>query len=162
MFRLRKTVGISCAACLCLVLAGCGGDTIEKSPTSPVSGKVTLDGEPLVNVTVTFVPSGGGKIATGKTDSDGMYTLTPYEEGDGAIPGSCKIWISGALPTAALDAEKKRMMDETGIDKFDEDTDTANGPSVVPLKFTKVDTSGLTATVSESDNTIPLELGSGG
>ena len=41
-------------AILCLTAAGCGGDKLP--PLGKVTGTITLDGEPLPNARVTFIP----------------------------------------------------------------------------------------------------------
>lgn len=73
-----------------LLIVGCGGPGIE---TVPVSGVVTLDGQPVPNVLVTFQPVARGAAesssspgSNGTTDSEGRYELkTP--DGSGAIVG---------------------------------------------------------------------------
>ena len=52
-----------------VLLAGCGGGL------APVSGTVTLDGEPVAGAKVTFLPAGPGIPATGTTDATGRYEL---------------------------------------------------------------------------------------
>lgn len=68
-------------------LSGCGGGGYVS-----VSGLVTLDGEPLPEATVSFVPDGGGEIATGVTDEDGRFSLTSNRD-TGAKPGVYKVTI---------------------------------------------------------------------
>ncbi len=86
-----------------LVFSGCGGDDV---PTAPVSGRVTMDGKPLANVSVTFQPAveskntGGGSF--GKTDADGRYTLEFVASGDsGAVVGQHRVSISTPPPPEA-------------------------------------------------------------
>jgi len=71
------------------VLQGCGPANPEG--TVPVSGKVTVDGEPMEGITISFVPTADdGMSAYGLTLADGSYKLTtggaPF--GTGAMPGS--------------------------------------------------------------------------
>ncbi len=56
----------------CLAFAGCGGG--DRPPLGCVTGTVTLDGEPLVGVIVTFKPE-IGRPAVGTTDAVGKYRL---------------------------------------------------------------------------------------
>lgn len=85
------------AAC-CLVTAGCGlgGPSYE---VAPVSGKVTLGGQPVANVLVTFQPTGGGESpgpgSSGKTGADGAFTLNliAAESKPGAVVGSHKVTL---------------------------------------------------------------------
>jgi hypothetical protein len=57
-----------------LLAAGCGGSRIV-----PVSGRVTVGNRPVVNATVVFQPlseaKNPGPGSTGKTDSNGRFTL---------------------------------------------------------------------------------------
>jgi hypothetical protein len=83
---------------LLLALQGCGGRSY-----APVSGTVTLDGKPVPNAVVTFVPlpepgsHDAGDSASGKTNEKGEYTLktyTPKGWRDGAQVGKHKVSIS--------------------------------------------------------------------
>jgi len=75
---------------LLVAAAGCGG-----SGFVPVSGKVTYsDGSPLTKGRVNFQSETSN--AFGVIGTDGSYTLTSVEEGDGAPPGTYKVYITGA------------------------------------------------------------------
>jgi hypothetical protein len=77
--------------------AGCGGDPIG---ALPVSGRVTVDGQPLHagGGTVTFVPDkDNGNTATvvpsGPLDADGNYTLYYAPGKPGAPPGRYRVQV---------------------------------------------------------------------
>jgi hypothetical protein len=78
---------------LTLVL-GCGGGA---APV-PVSGKVTLNGDPADHCTVTFYPMGDtqGTGGGGVTDSTGKYEARS-KGGNGLPPGEYKVTISRRL-----------------------------------------------------------------
>jgi hypothetical protein len=82
---------------LCLVVPGCGGG--DPSLVA-VSGIVTLNGQPLKDATVEFVPKEGwGSL--GKTDESGRYELLYRARKKGAIAGSHKVRITtGIEPNA--------------------------------------------------------------
>jgi hypothetical protein len=94
---------------LTLLSAGCGG-----RPVGLVSGKVTLDGQPLANATVNFQPSGSalnaGVGSYGRTDAKGEYTLNLIDgSGSGAIIGPHRVMIraiSDAKTAPGKDPEK--------------------------------------------------------
>ena len=81
----------------------------------PVSGKVTLDGQPLVGANITFQPitdkaatanSASGSFA--KTDAEGKFTLeliTP--EQPGALVGKHRVTIATAVFAEAADDDLK-------------------------------------------------------
>jgi arylsulfatase A-like enzyme len=58
----------------------------------PVTGIITLDGQPLAGAHVVFFPS-SGRPAVGVTDDSGRFTLSTYEETDGALPGRHNVAI---------------------------------------------------------------------
>ncbi len=90
-----------------MLVTGCGGGRFA---TAPVSGQVTVDGEPVANVLVTFTPIGSaaelGPGSTGRTDASGRYTLE-LVGGDraGAQPGRHRV-------TLAIRDEASFAMDE--------------------------------------------------
>jgi hypothetical protein len=71
-------------------LAGCGGKGYD---TVPVSGRVTLDGEPLADVGIMFVPLAKdrdnpniGPGSLGRTGVDGRFVLQTVHGENGAVP----------------------------------------------------------------------------
>jgi hypothetical protein len=82
-------------------LAGCSSQPYK---VAPVSGKVTLNGEPLAHAAVVFAPVATGDdhfpgpTAGGLTDSEGRYTLeitTPSgKKINGAVVGKHKVRIT--------------------------------------------------------------------
>ena len=79
MLRLIGTMVVGWAV---LTTLGCGSKT--SLDTVPVTGIVKLDGTAVEGATVTFVPGGGGKAASGTTDATGRYNLTTQDPDDGA------------------------------------------------------------------------------
>jgi len=99
--RLKSANSFSLLAlplCLLTVQLGC-----SKSPydLAPVTGKVTVDGQPLPDGQVMFAPratSGNakaGKPAFGNLQPDGTFSLSTYAEGDGAVVGEHLITLYG-------------------------------------------------------------------
>jgi hypothetical protein len=91
-------------AVLALLLAGCQGLKVP-----PVQGRVRLDGRPLPNATVQFVPvTGAGDqvprpSSVGTTDEEGRYSLVldNRSKTPGAVVGKHKVIILlGARPAA--------------------------------------------------------------
>lgn len=72
-------------------LVGCMG---SGNPVGKVSGKVTLNGEPVSQASVMFEPVDGGRSSFGMTDADGMYQLTYMQENDGALVGQHTVRIT--------------------------------------------------------------------
>jgi len=80
-------------------LVGCGSEGFE---LVPVSGTVTLDGQPLAGASVSFQPTGGGATpgpgSSAVTDASGKFQLKTSEatQRTGAVAGSHAVRISAA------------------------------------------------------------------
>lgn len=93
---------------LCLAFSGCGKSGPE---TVPVRGKVTFGGGPCpANGAVSFapreVPEGLPRRPTSASfDTDGAFTVTSFDEGDGLVPGRYRVHIEcwKVLPQATTD-----------------------------------------------------------
>jgi hypothetical protein len=112
---------------------GCGGSGLN----SQVTGKVTLDSQPLTKGTVTFAPKGAeGRIAYGEIDGSGNYTLKTNNEA-GVMAGEYDV-------TARA----------TGVAPKDD----VPPPLLTPEKYGDKATSGWTFTVKPGANTINLDM----
>jgi hypothetical protein len=79
-------------AITCASLAGCGSG-IE---LGTVTGKVTLNGEPVEGASVEFQPVESGSPSYGTTDAWGEYRLMYTADKAGAIPGEHIVRIHAA------------------------------------------------------------------
>jgi hypothetical protein len=135
-----KRYGMSIVAVLGLTPLACG-------PSGPkmasVYGKVTYQGKPVTQGTVTFQASGtGGRNATGLIDSQGNYTLQTENPGDGALLGDYIVTIY---------AHDEPVLDYT--------PKTPIRPKLlVPAKYEKPESSGLKATIHGGSNPIDFDL----
>ena len=138
------------------LLMGCGPDYPD---CVPVSGKVTFEGEPVTQGTITFYPD-GGRAAMGEIQPDGTYVLTTFEPGDGAVPGRHTVTIkstevSGApAPTSFEEELAMGQGDAAGA---------AFAPAdqirwLVPESFSRRETSGLEAEVTRDAGSIDFAL----
>ncbi|MCR4411810.1 MAG: hypothetical protein NUV77_05210 [Thermoguttaceae bacterium] len=157
--RFEGTLWCILALVACVALGGCGPST---PATVPVSGTVTLDGQPLEGAAVSFVPIGQGRPATGQTDSSGKFTLTSFQPGDGAPAGKYKVGVSKldkpadakGGPAAAGAAPEGTRLSGPPVAKGPE----APPKSLVPPKYVNPDTSGLTVEVKSGMEPVKLEL----
>ena len=95
--------------CYVLLIALCCGCSGSEFTFAPVSGTVTLDGEPLVGADLVFAPlqSGDsinvGPASIGKTDEAGKYQLTSIRGNEGAIVTKHRVSIAiKGISTAEL------------------------------------------------------------
>ncbi len=98
-----------------LPLAGCGdsGADYSKVELLAVSGKVTLDGQPLADAVVTF-DSPDGQFAYGLTDAGGGYSLRLDTEKSGCTPGPKTVRISTTRKIIGLNATESDVSAEVG------------------------------------------------
>jgi hypothetical protein len=117
---------------LCLsMLTGCGDDRPSRVP---VSGKVTIDGQPVTSGSVSFQPQ-LGRVAGGQLDEQGRFTLTTFDKGDGCVPGKHAVTVHS--------------------------TEQLNGNTIrwnVPKKYKNKSTSGLEVTVDGPTDNLEIEL----
>ena len=116
-----------------LLVSGCG-DTVDLPHCAPVSGRVTLEGQPIGLGEILTYPQGGTRTKNGAGRiRDGEYFLSTYEIEDGGIHGVHKVIMTNY-------------------------EDTTGGPRI-PLIFTRLDTTPLEITVIPGeDNRIDIEL----
>src|SRR5262245_13856277 len=89
MYRPPRCCSGAVALALLIAGPGCGGNLVK------VKGVVTLDGKPVKDAVVLFERDGAeSRPATGRTDSDGVFTLSTYKPGDGVRPGDYKVAIT--------------------------------------------------------------------
>jgi hypothetical protein len=126
---------------------GCGGS--GQKPTARVKGKVTFNGQPVTggNITLSPVVVGSnepGKSATGSIGTDGTFTLTTYQQNDGAIIGKHRVTFSA--PVSAT---------EPGEGHTDEAA-AAAAAQVIPYIGLQPKTSEVE--VKAGDNSLDIEL----
>jgi hypothetical protein len=142
-------------ACLAI---GCPKSGPARPKTYPVTGKVTLNGEAVEGATVSF--QAAKNSASGTTDANGIYKLTTFAAGDGAVPGQYKVAITkfegGAPSGGAAAGSSGSASGELPADyKAPEEggAQPAAPKNVLPSKYADANASGLTATVTEGQNT---------
>lgn len=120
---------------LIAVLAfGCGAEV----ELGDVEGTVTMDGKPLPDATIRFVPVNGGRSALGRTDENGHYKMEYSATASGALVGPVRVEITTAEEVADA-AGRSRMKPET-----------------VPAKYNTA--SELKVDVGSSDNKFDFDL----
>lgn len=141
---LSRPVAAACAALLAsAAVVGCGGSGLK---LVPVSGEVTLDGQPVADAAVVFTPLQGGPPASATTDAQGRYQLATNNQ-PGAVPGEHRVTIT-----------KQTMHGIT--------PDGMPGPGGiriewhVPERYSRAETSVLTATVGADKREFPFALSS--
>jgi hypothetical protein len=108
----RVPCGLLAAVLTVLCLTGCGSS--DDVTLVPVSGTITLDGQPLAGATVSFQPvSNQTKPGPGSgavTDAEGKYALKTSEANSraGAVVGSHLVRFTGVQDQRADDDDTQR------------------------------------------------------
>lgn len=160
-----------------VLAAGIGCSKGVSLKTVPVSGKVTLDDQPLAGATVMFVAEAPAGAITPPaspvaiTGADGTYKLSTMASGsqvvEGAPPGTYKVTItkkSGSVNPGAgtenmtpeqnrqkmstISPEEAMKMSMTATSQAGPQSGTPK--SEIPERYSRADDSGFTATVGAS------------
>lgn len=108
MYIHMKLLGVTTAAAA-LFVCGCGGSGPK---LGRVSGKVTLDGQPLEGAAVEF-HSQEGRGSIGVTDAQGSYQLSYTDDRMGAIIGQHTVRIT--MAAEELDADEDGRLPKSKI-----------------------------------------------
>lgn len=123
-------------------LIGCG----QSGPKLvPVSGVVTLDGQPLSDAGILFQPIGGGPPASGTTDASGRFTLRTQNR-PGAVLGEHRVSIT--------------KFESTGTGMGVAGNEPVRMRWLLPEKYTRPETSGITVKVTGHQEDVVLTLSS--
>jgi hypothetical protein len=117
----------------CLLTAGCSRGV----RLVPVTGRVTLNGKPLEFGAVMVQPK-AGPAAQARINSDGTFRLGTFKPEDGVIPGPATIRVIC----------RKDITPPGGEMVF--------GPNLIPDRYSRFDSSGLTAEIAAGMK--PLEI----
>jgi hypothetical protein len=128
-----------------------------------VSGKVTLKEKPIEGARVVFVAKeAGGLPASGITDEQGVYQLTTFEAGDGALAGEYLVkvakydnWRAAAPPP---DAKEISYEEEQKLEFAADEKPHPVARSVLPKKYDNEGTSGLAHTVTDQPTQFDIKL----
>ena len=150
---MRHPLGESLVAVVALTaaLAGCGGNS--KGPElARVQGTVSFKGQPLKNATVVFFPNQpGARPASGITGENGRFELMTEVPGDGVVKGQHRVSITAreAAPELSLEQQSALSLTTEGAPV---------GKPLIPEKYFRFETSGLTTEIKSGANTTNFEL----
>ncbi len=125
---------VSTLALLGVILSLVSGCSDGRPKRVPVSGRVLIDGKPLPHGFIRLIPE-GARPASGKIGPDGCFTLTTFERGDGAVPGTHPVSVTGV-----------------------ETISTTSQRWHAPKKYVNPKTSGLIATIDGPTDSLVVEL----
>ena len=156
-----KPLGLLAISSALLATAGCGGGP-DHPETYPVTGVVTQGGKPVAGADVNFIPTnqeGDSHSARARTDDSGRYELHTFfsaaADVPGAVPGEYKVTLFKSPATGGPGAHDPNWRPGSREAYMASRTPK----NELPEKYSGPQTSPLTYTVKDSDNTfdIPIE-----
>ena len=141
------SLGLCCGL---LFASGCG----EKLSLVPVTGSVTLDGQPVADAGVLFQPIERGPAASGTTDALGKFTLQTANR-PGAAPTAYRVVITKtAAPEMVM--EERDAIDRSRLGQGTVKPDV----HFLPAVYASADTSPLRAEVDVAGSNFTYSLSS--
>ena len=124
---------------------------LKHSGLYPVTVQINDKGEPVSAVSITFVAD-DGSYAMGLSDANGTAQMYTFKENDGVKPGSYRVRLSKypAMP-----------MPDGPIDPATDFAAPVNPDPepLIPRKFIKIETSGLTVVVDQKTPPVVFDIG---
>lgn len=140
----RSAGRLCCAFAILALLAGCGGSddrwVAGRKPVVPVSGRITFKGAPLEGAIIILHAPEGDLAAQGRTDDDGHFQLTTYEDYDGAVVGTHTVTVRKTEYTKT----------PTRFHTEEEPSYAMLPTELLPKELATADTSELKATVPDA------------
>ena len=163
--RRLSFVLFACSAVL-LVATGCGGVR-----HTPVTGLVTLDGQPYGDVLITFVPSNSGEMTpVGRADATGKFQMGTETPTNGVKPGKYKVTVVPGPPKDSkgtphpsegfrkMIEEKKKVAGEKEYKKIEAEATKANRKIYHPTLYSDPAKTPLEVEVGNEPKDVKLEL----
>jgi hypothetical protein len=132
-------------AVLAMASSGCGRSGRQIPNRVPVSGRVTLAGQPLAYGTVQFVPESPEGHSAMATIKAGSFTLASAESFPGVVKGSYKVSIVSPQP---IDPSNRPS------DPFSPEANKSN----IPNRYGNIETSGLAVEVTAPIRDLTFDL----
>lgn len=128
------------AALSAALLLGCGEAKPERVAVHPVTGTLTVKGQPATGAFVTLHPKAplGDNVPAPRANvsKDGTFALSTFDGGDGAPAGEYKVTI------------RWYKLVKSG-------PDVSPGPNVIPAKYARPESSDLTVRIAAGENSLP-------
>ena len=149
-------------AVLSLSFTGCG---YRRPAQVKTTGTVTLDGEPVANAALMFIPD-SGRPASGNTNTNGEFQVSSFGGNDGLPAGNYRVTATKLVlkdkfqqlydrqvERAAAEAEPGEEPEEVDIE-FGENAYRNN----LPESYAELDTTDITVTITKQQEPLVISL----
>ena len=154
---IRSRPVLSLMGLTCILLSGCNSGP----KVAPVRGRVTYNGKPVTGGKIMFYPE-HGRPSLGTIAEDGTYSLTNKVAGDGAQVGQHKVTIESTKVHPGSTIEAKSVEEEMSQARkgYPPGKWLVAGKLdwLVPEKYSRLESSTLTATVEDKSNVIDFDI----
>jgi hypothetical protein len=134
-----------CITLLAVAASGCGRGGKQIPNRVPVSGRVTIAGQPLAYGTVQFVPESPEGHAAMGTIKGGAFTLQSAESFPGVVKGPYRVSIVSPQP---IDPSNRPS------DPFSPEANKSN----IPNRYGNIETSGIAVEVNAPIRDLTFDL----
>jgi len=147
-------------------LALTGSSGCNRGKLVPIEGRVTVDGEPVLEGTsVLLAPLGDHKPAHGKTGSDGMFRVYTHVPGDGVMPGEYRVVLANSTNAVPLPDHEVTREDDPAylayLKKVEEFKRQPPTKGTLPIVYSAPHTTPLRWKVPQDGTFMKLEIKSG-
>ncbi|MDG1991857.1 MAG: carboxypeptidase-like regulatory domain-containing protein [Pirellulales bacterium] len=149
-------------AALAFTFTGCG----YRRPTQvKTAGTVTLDGEPVAQASLMFIPD-SGRPASGNTNTNGAFELSSYGGNDGLPAGNYRVTVTKLVLKDKYQEQLKKL--ETQAEEAAESGEASEAVDVefsdnaykneLPEKYAELDTTDINVTITKQQEPLVISL----
>ncbi len=147
---------------LAFTFTGCG---YRRPAQVKTTGTVTLDGEPVAQASLMFIPD-SGRPASGNTNTNGAFELSSYGGNDGLPAGNYRVTVTKLVLKEKYQQQLKKL--ETQADEAAESGEESEAVDVefsdnayeneLPEKYAELDTTDINVTITKQQEPLVISL----
>ena len=149
-------------AVLAFTFTGCG---YRRPAQVKTTGTVTLDGEPVAQASLMFIPD-SGRPASGNTNTNGAFELSSYGGNDGLPAGNYRVTVTKLVLKDKYQQQLKKL--ETQADEAAESGEESEAVDIefsdnaykneLPEKYADLDTTDINVTITKQQEPLVISL----
>jgi len=147
---------------LAFTFTGCG---YRRPAQVKTTGTVTLDGEPVAQASLMFIPD-SGRPASGTTNESGAFELSSYGGNDGLPAGNYRVTVTKLVLKEKFQRQLKDL--EKQADEAAESGEESEAVDVefsdnayeneLPEKYAELDTTDINVTITKQQEPLVISL----
>ena len=149
-------------AVLAFTFTGCG---YRRPAQVKTTGTVTLDGEPVADAALMFIPD-SGRPASGNTNTNGEFQVSSFGGNDGLPAGNYRITATKLVLKDRFQQQYEKRLEQAAAEaepgEEPEDVDMAFPESayenLLPSKYEELDTTDITVTITRQQEPLVISL----